>query len=320
MTEYTAHDQLLTQLAALHDAALTTSDQQLQSYRDAWRKRWQSAPRFPRTSASAAASTQILSGWRALANRWMMPASVGAALVLLVISVHTIRGRNARVQIAPEPPTSRVLEPPAPAAATAGVAVLRDPCEAHVKATGLQPLIDDFEDGNPLIGAYEDRVGLWNVFKDTDVSGSFNTVTPTLLAQPTRGSRYALHAAGGELLNWGATVQLSFQPSCYDASVYSGIAFRAKGPGRVFVGVNETSVVPIQYGGTCAKDCYNRHQKKLDLSARWQSYTIRWNEMRQRGYEMPPLDPSRINGLSLLVQASDTPYDFWIDDLRFTSR
>jgi hypothetical protein len=84
--------------------------------------------------------------------------------------------------------------------------------------------------------------------------------------------------------------------------------------------MREVSVVPVEYGGTCTKDCYNTHEKKVDLSARWQSYTVLWGEMRQRGYDTKPLDPSRTSGMSFLVHAADTPYDFWIDDVKFATR
>jgi hypothetical protein len=150
--------------------------------------------------------------------------------------------------------------------------------------------------------------------------GSFNPLAPSKRERAMRNNRYALHAVGEELLNWGAVIQFSFQPTCYDISAYSGITFSAKGPGRLYVGVREVSVVPIHYGGTCTHDCYNSHQKKVDLAARWQTYTVLWNEMRQRGYETMPLDPRRANGFAFLVQASDTPYDLWFDDLKFVSR
>ncbi len=320
MTENAAHDRLLAKLAALHEAALTTSEQQLQSYRDTWQKRWYTASRYPRVPASPERRSKAQSAWRVLLGRRLILASVGAVLLLSAISVHYARRPGARVQIGPEPLTSRALARPVPAASTVAIPARSDPCAAHVRAAGTEPQIDDFEDGNPLIGAFENRVGLWNIFEDTDAPGSFHALTPALLPHPSRGNRYALHVMGAELLNWGAVIQFAFQPSCYDASVYSGVTFRAKGPGRVFVGMDEINVVPIEYGGTCTKDCYNRHQKKVDLTARWQTYTVNWNEMRQRGYDTPALDPSRVNGLSFLVQSGDTPYDFWVDDVRFVSR
>ena len=32
------------------------------------------------------------------------------------------------------------------------------------------------------------------------------------------------------------------------------------------------------------------------------------------------LDPSKLNSLAFLIRPEDTPYDVWIDDLRFVRR
>jgi hypothetical protein len=199
-------------------------------------------------------------------------------------------------------------------------APVRDPCLARATASGDRPLIDDFEDGNPLLAPVEDRVGLWALFKDTDSAATFIALPPVRRVPAANKNRYALHAVGGELRNWGAVIQVALQPACYDASAYAGIAFSAKGPGRLYVGVREVSVVPIEFGGTCKSNCYNAHQKKLDLSARWQTHTVLWSEMRQRGYGSLPLDVKRLNGLAFLIQADDTPFDVWIDDVTFVKR
>jgi hypothetical protein len=57
--------------------------------------------------------------------------------------------------------------------------------------------------------------------------------------------------------------------------------------------------------------------KKVDLDAEWRRYEVSWAEVRQRGVGKPPLDPSRINSLAFLIRAEDTPYDVWLDDVRF---
>jgi hypothetical protein len=224
------------------------------------------------------------------------------------------------VEVSPEPLRSSAKVLPALAAVGSVSRVGADPCAAHIRAAGAQPLIDDFEDGNPLIGSFESRVGLWGLYKDTDSPGANMPLTPTIRPQPARGNRYALHAAGGELRNWGATVQFALQPSCYDASVYAGISFSAKGPGRVYAGVHEVRVVPVEWGGTCTHDCYDTHQKKVDLSARWQNYSIKWGEMHQRGYNTPPLETTRIHSIGFLIQPGDTPFDIWFDDVKFIAR
>jgi len=310
-------EKLLTRVALLHEQAVASSNEQLAVDRATFRQRLEELTRRKRLLAGRA-SIQTLEP--AVHSWWVQLLAVtGAGLLLLlgVISVQHLRHQATRAQVLPATAAALASNRQVP---TIAVDPPRDPCDARKRARGKEPLIDDFEDGNPLIAAFEDRVGLWSLFKDSDFAGSFNAMSPTLLAHPTQKNRYALHAVGGELLNWGATISFPFQPACYDASAYAGVTFSARGPGRVFVGMRDVSVVPVEYGGTCTKDCYNTHEKKVDLSARWQSYTVLWGEMRQRGYDTKPLDPSRTSGMSFLVHAADTPYDFWIDDVKFTTR
>ena len=79
-------------------------------------------------------------------------------------------------------------------------------------------------------------------------------------------------------------------------------------------------VIPIAEGGTCERDCHNPHVAKIDLDAAWHVYQIRWAEVRQRGIGKPALDPQRLNSLAFLIRPEDTPYDIWLDDVRFMPR
>ena len=222
-----------------------------------------------------------------------------------------------RVDIHPENLSQRQRASLSPVPALPSPAKVGDPCARRLHAVGKTPLIDDFEDANPLIVSEEGRVALWALYQDNEAPGAASALAPTLRPQPTRANRYALHVKGGELRAWGAALQISFTPSCYDASVYAGISFSAKGPGRIYAGVREVRTVPVEYGGTCMKDCYDSHQKKVNLSSAWGTYSIEWGEMHQRGYDTPPLDSTRINSLSFLIQPGDTPFDLWIDDVKF---
>jgi hypothetical protein len=133
----------------------------------------------------------------------------------------------------------------------------------------------------------------------------------------TRSNRLALHVKGGQLLDWGATIAFTFRPACYDASKYRGVSFVARGPGRIYFSPREVSVVPASEGGSCKGDCYNQHVKKVDLDAEWRRYEVGWADVRQRGVGKPPLDPSRVNSLAFVIRAEDTPYEVWLDDVRF---
>jgi len=195
-----------------------------------------------------------------------------------------------------------------------------DPCTARNSALGKQPLIDNFEDGDDEVSLFEGRAGLWRWVRDTDAAGTAPALLPIPRSIAKPGNRLAIHVKGGRLLDWGAVVEFNFVPACYDASVYRGLSFQAKGPGRLFVGPREVGVIPVANGGTCVEDCHNGHAKKVDLDAQWRTYEVLWSEVAQRGYNKPQLDPKRLNSLAFLVHPEDTPYDLWIDEVKFLVR
>ncbi len=314
MTEHKAYDRLVSDLELLHSQALVQGEASQQDSRLAFEQQLKEAINSKRPLGVRQRSNVKL---KAVLARPVSLFAVAASVVLVGLMGWTwVHRPLLKVEVSPE----RARSAAAPAVIGSVPRVVADPCVAHIRAGGSQPLIDDFEDGNPLIGSFESRVGLWDLYKDSDSPGTNMPLTPTIRPRPTRGNRYALHAVGGELRDWGATVQLAFQPSCYDASVYGGISFSAKGPGRVYAGVHEVRVVPVEWGGTCTHDCYDTHQRKVDLGARWQNYSLKWSDLRQRGYDTPPLDPKRIHSIAFLIQPGDTPFDIWIDDVKFIAR
>lgn len=206
-------------------------------------------------------------------------------------------------------------QPSAPPAPSAKPAV--DPCAAGIRATGKYPLIDDFEDGDDAIFSVEGRKALWRWSRDTDLAGTAPALLPMPRPGATKANRQAIHIKGGILRDWGATIEMKFESLCYDASAYAGLSFMARGPGRIYVAPREVEVIERAFGGTCDKDCYNAHVRKIDLGPTWQTYEIRWAEVEQRGYNRPPLDPRRLHDIAFLVRPEDTPYDVWLDELRF---
>ncbi len=317
MTEHKAYDRLVSELESLHARTLDQGEPCLPDLRMDFEQRLKQMSNLQRRIVVLQGLGDKLKAAFARPFTWT---ATGVAALALIGFWGWMRRPVLKVEVSPEPLRTAVQVLPAPAAVSSVSRVAADPCVAHIRAAGNQPSIDDFEDGNPLVGSFESRVGLWGLYRDTDTPGASMPLTPTIRPQPTRGNRFALHAVGGELRDWGATVQLSFQPSCYDASVYGGISFSAKGPGRVYAGVHEVRVVQVEWGGTCTHDCYNTHQKKVDLSARWQNYSLKWSELRQRGYDTPPLDATRVHSIAFLIQPGDTPFDIWIDDLKFIPR
>jgi len=249
-------------------------------------------------------------------------AAVGllAAGVLLLVFA---RRPSAEVPIAAEhaASTGRAASAPPTASASAPLprpaALANDPCLTRAPVPGNEPSIDDFEDGDDAIRPLGGRVGFWRWAREIDAPGTAPALIPVPRPDATRANRLALHVKGGELVDWGATVEFDFRPACYDASNYRGVSFQARGPGRIYVAPRERSVIPIAEGGSCEADCYNPHVAKIELGASFRTYQVRWSELRQRGIGKPVADVSRLHSLAFLIRPEDTPYDVWLDDVRF---
>lgn len=216
--------------------------------------------------------------------------------------------------------STQALRRPGSASPSASAAPIVDPCRARVAAPGRAPLVDDFEDGDDVLAPLEQRAGFWRWARESDAPGTAPALLPVPRPDASARNRLALHAKGGQLYDWGATIEVNFRPPCYDATRYQGLALAARGPGRIYVSLREVDVIPAFEGGTCQADCYNSHVAKLELGRDWRSYKVRWAELRQRGIGRPPLDASRLHSIAIMVRPEDTPYDVWLDDVRFIPR
>jgi len=240
---------------------------------------------------------------------------LAAAVVLWFTASHALLGPR----IAAEP--ARASSGAARATgSTVSVPPTPDPCGARVVATGSASLVDHFEDGDDTLLPLDGRNGFWRWARESDAPGTAPALLPVPRPDARPRNRLALHAKGGQLFDWGATVEVNFRPSCYDARAYGGIALQARGPGRIFVSLREVDVIPPFEGGSCLQDCYNSHVAKLELGREWRTYQVRWADLHQRGLGKPPLDPARLHSIAILIHPEDTPYDVWLDDVRFMSR
>lgn len=245
--------------------------------------------------------------------------AVAASIALFVVA----RSPTRDLSIAAEqqhPAGSATSARPASESVPSHAPPVLDPCRERRVAAGGEPLIDDFEDGDDAVRPLEGRAGFWRWAREIDEPGTAPALIPLPRSDATRGNRLALHVKGGQLADWGATVEFNFRPTCYDASRYVGVSFQARGPGRIYVAPREVSVIPIAEGGTCDHDCHNPHVSKVDLDSAWHVYQVRWSELRQRGIKKPPLDPERLHSLAFLIRPEDTPYDVWLDEVRFLER
>ena len=199
------------------------------------------------------------------------------------------------------------------------------PCTPAVRAEGAASLIDDFEDADARIAPLEHRAGFWST--SSDGTGTqwppLGGVFPMSRIPGGRGdSKFALHVRGGKFSKWGVLVASDFSARrCYDASVYGGLAFWARGRGHVDVSAKMTQVAPAEYGGSCTHDCYDGHRATITLSSQWQEERITWAELKQKGYgQALPFDPHSLLSLEFNVSPEQTPFDYWIDDVRFLER
>jgi hypothetical protein len=108
---------------------------------------------------------------------------------------------------------------------------------------------------------------------------------------------------------------------CYDASAYAGLRFWARGRGSFNVVAKMTQVAPEEFGGSCSHRCDDSHRATVSLSNHWQERRVTWAELEQKGTgQVVPFDPRSLLSLEFSVTPDQTPFDFWIDDVRFLER
>lgn len=259
---------------------------------------------------------------RLLPNKWSKPALGLAAVLMLGLGAAFFWRSTSRARLSPEPaPAVTVTPRPVP---PSPLPVLR-PCEKTVVATGLPLLIDDLEDENARVLLQDGRSGAWSLFSDgtgqvTPAPGG--VLHPTLIPGGRAGSRFALHVSGSRLDLWGVNVNAQLSPPhCYDASVHAGVQFWARGKGRLLVGARMIDVVEVKFGGHCEENCYNVHNRAVDLGPDWSRHVVRWDELEQpQALGRVEFDTRRLVSLDFGVYAADTPFEMWIDDVEFLPR
>ena len=192
-------------------------------------------------------------------------------------------------------------------------------------------VIDDFDDDDGRITMMGGRQGPWHSFNDTNGG---NQTPPNAMWMPEAGGAsstpYAAHTKGsgykfggiGFDLNNATTMPESMQCMAYDASMYKGITFWAKGTANLRVELPTKAFVPTTRGGSCnesSSTCWNvygsRAPQKM-LTAEWKQFTIPFSTLeREMGGATPPFDPTQLMGISFKSESDS--FDFWIDDVQF---
>ncbi len=196
------------------------------------------------------------------------------------------------------------------------------PSRQCVRATGNDGLIADFEavdfehtDTALVLQQRDGRIGRW--FHRRNTTGDMIQPQPLQIVdapEATEGSRRALRIAGPPPVGWGANAGIELR-RCYDASAYSGIEFRARGSGVLFVGFQTVASVPRDFGGNCTNKCWFTAGRYLALSDHFETHRISWQDLTS---PEPDYDVSKqLLQLTFSVQSGPRPYEFYLDDLRF---
>jgi hypothetical protein len=244
-------------------------------------------------------------------------ASVAAAAVI------AIRARRPHsIELRPESPAPAMIASAAPSAAAP---VGPRPCPKLTIAPSTESLIDDFEDQNARLLLVDGRDGTWAVYSDGTAPKILPAVNypwhPQRLSPPRGESRYGLHVVGGKMPSWGAVVTVDLADgACYDVSSYAGLEFWAKGNTRMHVSLTGIDSIPEARGGLCAGECSQGAAKPVDLNKTWVRYRVSWDELRQATHAVAEFDPARVVTLAFGFYSQDTPFDAWLDDIRFVEQ
>jgi hypothetical protein len=195
-------------------------------------------------------------------------------------------------------------------------------CDRATVATGSGPLIDDFEDGDSRLLQSDGRDGYWHIVRDNSANGQLSMTDPPVPdSTGANGSGHALHLAGTNFLDWGAGfgAELRTQVLPYDASVYGGLQFWARGGPSLRVLLVQRDLAT---GYTCAacpsgsSDCGIFYGREVTLSDTWAQYTIPWGDFVPSAAIGTPLSHSEILLLKFEAPAS-AAFEFWLDDVSF---
>jgi hypothetical protein len=191
-------------------------------------------------------------------------------------------------------------------------------------------MIDDLEDDDGRIIVAGGRTGPWHIFNSQEGGGNqqppssspflpeMSGANGTQRAVHTSGDGYTYAGVGFDLNNPDSAPE-SAKSQPFDASTWDGIAFWAKGTGKVRLEVPTRSFVPSDRGGNCSSDCWNVYGHRLPspLSAEWQEHRVAFSVLeREMGGMSPGFNPTEAMSISFKHEGNDR-FDFWIDEIRF---
>ena len=194
---------------------------------------------------------------------------------------------------------------------------LRGPEESPPPANGA--LIDDFEDGDLWLLKSEERTGNWYSYPPMSTTAAGDPSTKCVAHGKVSGHFIATASDGGAGANWNASMIDPFTDVIpYDASAWSGFSFwiaagDADSVGDMTVGINTPGVI----SPTICTQCGDYHHKVIQLTRSWTRVSIRFDELMQTGWGVPPVLVLPRERIVNFIFWPKNPFDFWIDDFRF---
>jgi hypothetical protein len=187
-------------------------------------------------------------------------------------------------------------------------------------------MIDDLEDNDARILMGKGRQGPWHIFNNQGNGGNQQPspfapekggAKDTMFAVHTSGEGFEFAGVGFDLNNAEMTAE-SAKSQAYDASIWDGITFWAKGTGSLRVEIPTRNFVPRDRGGSCTNDCWNVYGLDLPggLAAEWREYRIPFAMLkRESGSTTPSFARAQLMSVSFRHQGN-ARFDFWIDEVR----
>ena len=197
-----------------------------------------------------------------------------------------------------------------------------------VPALDQDPLLADFEQDSIFLRPVPERSGVWYMANDGSPEGKQVPESYAAERGGFNGSNYSLHFKVEGYSDWGAALgfQIRYTPEdgikCpFNAEAFEGLAFMARGSGRIRVNLGIPETVPGEQEGRCQRGCWDSHGSFVFLTEEWAPYAIPWSAFAQQGWGTA----SRLNLKELLtvnfaIGRADQPVELWLDDVRFIAR
>lgn len=186
--------------------------------------------------------------------------------------------------------------------------------------SGPLDLLDDVEDGDTLGLIRDGHEGSWFVYTD-ETPGTLGK----LRAEPAgaHDSAFGICIDGGGFSDWGGGIALNLDDTGgarkpYDASLYTGISFWARGNGTPMrVLVSDTYSDP---SFKICSSCYDDFQAPFTPESEWKKYTFSWSDLKQRGFGDDRPNVCARTLLALNFEWPDnTDFELCVDDVALTT-